>query len=249
MGKLSFHTALVTGGSRGIGRAIALSLAQAGAQVAVNYLQKEEAAQEVVKEIESWGSKAIKVKGDVSQKKEVEKMIEQIHQELGPIDILVNNAGIGDPSYSSALSVEEETWDKILAVNLRGVFLVSQAVLPDMISKKWGRIINISSTSGITGGTSGVHYAAAKGGVIALSKALSQEFAPYGITVNVVAPSKIDTDLLRSVTPPGKEKEVIKKIPVGRLGSPQDVAEAVLFFSREEASFITGQVLVVAGGY
>ncbi|MBP9015259.1 MAG: 3-oxoacyl-ACP reductase FabG [Candidatus Atribacteria bacterium] len=249
MGKLSFHTALVTGGSRGIGRAIALSLAQSGAQVAVNYLQKEEAAQEVVKEIESWGSKAIKVKGDVSQKKEVEKMIEQIHQELGPIDILVNNAGIGDPSYSSALSVEEETWDKILAVNLRGVFLVSQAVLPDMISKKWGRIINISSTSGITGGTSGVHYAAAKGGVIALSKALSQEFAPYGITVNVVAPSKIDTDLLRSVTPPGKEKEVIKKIPVGRLGSPQDVAEAVLFFSREEASFITGQVLVVSGGY
>ena len=247
MGKLSFHTALVTGGSRGIGRAIALSLARAGARVAVNYLQNEEAAQEVVEEIESSGSMAIKVKGDVSQKKEVEKMIEQIHQKLGMIDILVNNAGIGDLYYSSALSIVEETWDKILAVNLRGTFLVSQAVLPDMINKKWGRIINISSTSGITGGTSGAHYAAAKGGVIALSKALSQEFAPYGITVNVVAPSKIDTDLLRSVTPPGKEKEVIKKIPVGRLGTPQDVAEAVLFFSREEASFITGQFLVVSG--
>lgn len=249
MGKLSFHTALVTGGSRGIGRAIALSLARAGARVAVNYLQNEEAAQEVVEEIESSGSMAIKVKGDVSQKKEVEKMIEQVQQKLGIIDILVNNAGIGDLYYSSALSIEEETWDKILAVNLRGTFLVSQAVLPDMINKKWGRIINISSTSGITGGTSGAHYAAAKGGVIALSKALSQEFAPCGITVNVVAPSKIDTDLLRSVTPPGKEKEVIKKIPVGRLGTPQDVAEAVLFFSREEASFITGQVLVVSGGY
>ena len=147
-------------------------------RVAVNYLQNEEAAQEVVEEIESSGSMAIKVKGDVSQKKEVEKMIEQIHQKLGMIDILVNNAGIGDLYYSSALSIEEETWDKILAVNLRGTFLVSQAVLPDMINKKWGRIINISSTSGITGGTSGAHYAAAKGGVIALSKALSQNLLP-----------------------------------------------------------------------
>ena len=171
-------------------------MASGGGRVAgEHYLQNEEAAQEMVEEIESSVCYAIKVKGDVSQKKEVEKMIEQVQQKLGIIDILVNNAGIGDPYYSSALSIEEETWDKILAVNLRGTFLVSQAVLPDMINKKWGRIINISSTSGITGGTSGAHYAAAKGGVIALSKALSQEFAPYGITVNVVAPSKIDTDL------------------------------------------------------
>ncbi|MDK2897752.1 MAG: 3-oxoacyl-[acyl-carrier protein] reductase [Candidatus Atribacteria bacterium] len=249
MAGLSKHLALVTGGSRGIGRSIALSLARAGARVAVNYLANEKAAEQVVAEINHLGSQAVAVRGDVSQKEEVAEMVEQIHRILGAIDILVNNAGIGDPYYQDVVSVKEELWDKIQAVNLKGTFLVCQSVLPDMLSKKWGRIVNISSTSGITGGTSGVHYAAAKGGVIAFSKALAQELAPAGITVNVVAPSKIDTDLFHLVTPPGKEEEVIKKIPVGRLGTPQDVAEAVLFFAREEASFVTGQTLVVSGGY
>lgn len=249
MAELSKHLALVTGSSRGIGRSIALSLARAGARVVVNYLENEKAAEQVVTEINRLGSQAMAVRGDVSQKEEVEAMISRVHRVLGAVDILVNNAGTGDPDYQGVVSVKEEWWDKIQAVNLKGTFLLCQAVLPDMLDRKWGRVINISSTSGITGGTSGVHYAAAKGGVIAFSKALAKELAPLGVTVNVVAPSKIDTDLFRLVTPPDKEQEVIKQIPVGRLGTPQDVAEAVLFFAREEASFITGQTLVVSGGY
>jgi NAD(P)-dependent dehydrogenase (short-subunit alcohol dehydrogenase family) len=161
----------------------------------------------------------------------------------------VNNAAITDYNYCSAWTLKEETWDRMYQVNLKGVFLCSVEAIPDMIAHHWGRIINISSTSGITGGTSGIHYAATKGGVNALSKALANEVASFGITVNVVAPSKIDTDMFQRAVNPEKRNDVIERIPVKRLGRPEDIAEAVAYFASEEASYTTGQILVVSGGY
>lgn len=243
------HVALVTGGSRGIGRAIALSLSQAGAKVAVNYHRRRDEAEKTVLEIRRNGGTAQAFQADVGNAQEVEAMVRAIQETLGTPDILVANAGIGDPNYRGAWNLTEEEWDRMVTVNLKGVYLVVRAVLPFMMEKKWGRIVAISSTSGLTGGTSGIHYAAAKGGVIALCKALARECAPFGVTVNVIAPSKIDTDLLHSVTPREKIPELLAQIPVGRLGRPEDIARAVLFFAAEEADYVTGQVLVVSGGY
>ncbi|BER91788.1 SDR family NAD(P)-dependent oxidoreductase [Atrimonas thermophila] len=249
MGNLSAHVALVTGASRGIGRACALALARAGAKVAVNYRKNRERAEAVVAEIEKQGGVALAVQADVSDSSQIERMVSKVQEKLGIPDILVANAGVGDTAYSGAWNLEELSWDRMIAVNLKGVYLCVRALLPYLIEKRWGRIIAISSTSGITGGTSGIHYAASKGGVIAMCLALARECAPFGITVNVVAPSKIDTELLHSVTPPEKLPELLRKIPVGRLGRPEDIARAVLFFAEEEADYITGQVLTVSGGY
>lgn len=176
-------------------------------------------------------------------------MVEAVSDRLGPVDILINNAAMTDYEYRSAWEVAEEIWDRICAVNLKGTFLCCRAVMPLMLEKGWGRVVNISSTSGINGGTSGIHYAASKGGVIALSKALAREVAHLGVTVNVVAPSKVDTDMFRMAAPGARREETIAKIPVGRLGLPEDIAEAVAYFTGEEASYTTGQVLVVSGGY
>ncbi|WP_369017672.1 3-oxoacyl-ACP reductase FabG [Thermatribacter velox] len=249
MGNLSAHVALVTGASRGIGRACALALARAGAKVAVNYRKNRERAEAVVAEIEKQGGVALAVQADVSDSSQIERMVSKVQEKLGIPDILVANAGVGDTAYSGAWNLEELSWDRMIAVNLKGVYLCVRALLPYLIEKRWGRIIAISSTSGITGGTSGIHYAASKGGVIAMCLALARECAPFGITVNVIAPSKIDTELLHSVTPPEKLPELLRKIPVGRLGRPEDIARAVLFFAEEEADYITGQVLTVSGGY
>jgi 3-oxoacyl-[acyl-carrier protein] reductase len=175
--------------------------------------------------------------------------VEEVSSAIGPVDILVNNAGISDRGYRSVWELGEQSWDRMCAVNLKGVFLCCREAVPGMLKNGWGRIVNISSTSGITGGTSGAHYAASKGGVIALSKALASELAPLGITVNVVAPSKIDTDMFRDMNPGERREQTIKRIPVGRLGSPEDVAEAVAYFARAGAGYTTGQVLVVSGGY
>jgi 3-oxoacyl-[acyl-carrier protein] reductase len=249
MAGVSGHVALVTGGSRGIGRAISVFLAREGAKVAVNYHRHREAAEEVVAEIQKSGGVAEAFQADVQNAREVEAMVEAVVRTLGVPDILVANAGIGDPDYRGAWNLREEDWDRMIAVNLKGVYLAVRAVLPFMVEKRWGRIVAIASTSGLTGGTSGIHYAASKGGVIALCKALARECAPLGITVNVVAPSKIDTDLLHSVTPEEHIPRLLAQIPVGRLGRPEDIARAVLFFAAEEADYLTGQVLVVSGGY
>ncbi len=249
MGSLCGHVALVTGASRGIGRACALTLARAGAKVAVNYHRRREQAEAVVGEIEKQGGVALAFQADVANSAQVKSMVQEIREKLGVPYILVANAGVGDTEYSGAWNLEEESWDRVLAVNLKGVYNCIRALLPHLIEKKWGRIIAIASTSGITGGTSGIHYAASKGGVIALCRALARECAPFGVTVNVVAPSKIDTDLLHSVTPPEEIPELIRKIPAGRLGKPEDIARAVLFFAEEEADYVTGQVLTVSGGY
>ena len=249
MQRLQGHVALVTGGTRGIGRGIALHIAREGAAVGIVGRSKNRNADEVVKEITDMDVQGFAVRADVSVKEQVQSMVLQVKERLGPIDILVNNAGIYDFHYTSAWSLEEEDWDKMCSVNLKGVYLCCAAVLPDMIAARWGRIVNIASTSGISGGTSGIHYAASKGGVIALSKALSREVAAYGVTVNVVAPSKIDTDILKSAVKPEDRSDLIKKIPVGRIGKPEDIAEAVTYFAGDEAGYVTGQTLVVSGGY
>ncbi len=247
MGKLTGHTALVTGSTRGTGKAIALRFARDGASIGVVGLRSR--GEEVVDQIQALGARALFVQADISHSMEVERMVEEISGVLGTVDILVNNAAITDYEYSSAWEVREEMWDRICEVNLKGTFLCCRAVLPPMLGQGWGRIVNISSTSGINGGTSGVHYAASKGGVIALSKALAREVAGHGVTVNVVAPSKIDTDMFRMAAPGAKREETISRIPVGRLGQPEDVAEAVAYFAGEDAAYTTGQVLVVSGGY
>lgn len=247
MGKLTGHTALVTGSTRGTGKAIALRFAREGASIGVVGLRSR--GEEVVDEIQALGARALFVQADISHSTEVERMVEEISGVLGTVDILVNNAAITDYEYSSAWEVREEMWDRICEVNLKGTFLCCRAVLPPMLDQGWGRIVNISSTSGINGGTSGVHYAASKGGVIALSKALAREVAGHGVTVNVVAPSKIDTDMFRMAAPGAKREETISRIPVGRLGQPEDIAEAVAYFAGEDAAYTTGQVLVVSGGY
>lgn len=249
MGDLHGHIALVTGGTRGIGRSIAQRLARDGASIGIVGVREGKNLEDGAKQLEASGVQCIGLRADVSNHDQVKRIFSQMKERLGPVDILVNSAAIADYHYSSAWTLKEETWDRMYQVNLKGVFLCCVESISDMIDNHWGRIINISSTSGISGGTSGIHYAAAKGGVNALSKALASEVASYGITVNVVAPSKIDTDMFRNAVEPEKRKNVIEKIPVGRLGRPEDIAEAVAYFASEEAGYTTGQILVVSGGY
>lgn len=240
---------LVTGGSRGIGRGIALGFAPFGVRLVVHYHTKEKEAQEVAEKAQSLGAKVLLVQGDVSSRSEVERIFETIKKHFGPVDILVNNAAMAQLEDQDPLSINEALWDRLYAVNVRGVFLTCALALQGMIAKKWGRIINISSTAALTGGTSGAHYAATKGALIPYSKALARAYASHGITVNVVAPGKIETELFHAATPSEEIPKVIERIPARRLGTPQDVAHAVLYFASEEASFVTGQVLVVSGGY
>jgi len=247
MGALAGHIALVTGGTRGIGRAIALRLAAGGADVGI--ASRSSDGGPVVAELERLGVRACAVKADVADPEAVRRMFASVGGTLGPVDVLVNNAAVGDPGYRSAWELPAGSWERMIAVNLSGVYYCCAAALPPMLAKGWGRIVNIASTSGLTGGTSGAHYAASKGGVIALSKALARELAPRGITVNVVAPSKIDTEMFRRVTGDEEREATRRRIPVGRLGRPEEIAEAVAYFVGEESGYTTGQVLVVSGGY
>ena len=243
------HIALVTGGSRGIGRGIALRMARGGAKVIVNYHQNEKSAQETLQKIRVIGGEGIVFRADVSKRTEVEAMVKFIKNTYGLVDILINNAGEGQLRSKLATEIDEDLWDRLYQINMKAIFLCCASILPMMIQKSWGRIVNISSTSGITGGTSGSHYAATKGAIISYSKALAREYALNGITVNVVAPGKIETDLFHTATPTEEIPQILQKIPVGRLGRPEDIAESVVYFASEEAGFVTGQILVIAGGY
>ncbi|OAQ21659.1 3-oxoacyl-[acyl-carrier-protein] reductase [Thermosulfurimonas dismutans] len=242
---LKDKVALVTGASRGIGRAVAVELARAGADVAVNYAVSEEAAKEVAREIESLGRRAFLVKFDVADPSAVAEGVKAVEEAFGRIDILVNNAGITRDGL--LVRMKDEDWERVLSVNLKGAFLVTKAVLPGMMKRRDGRIINISSVVAFSGNPGQTNYAASKAGLVGFSRSLALEVARRGITVNVVAPGYIETDMTAAL--PEKAREaLLSQVPMGRAGTPEEVAHAVVFLASDKASYITGTVLHVNGG-
>ena len=238
-------TALVTGASRGIGRAIALALASKGFAVALNYAGSNDAAEAVKKEIEDAGGKAFTVQGDVSKSEDVDRIFKTVKDEFGGLDVLVNNAGINRDAL--LIRMKESNWDDVIATDLKSDFLTTKAAAAMMMRKRKGSIINISSVVGIMGNIGQANYAAAKAGVIGLTKACAKEMAARNIRVNAVAPGFIETAMTDGI--PEKIREgMIASIPMGRMGQPEDIARAVCFLASDDASYITGQVLVVDGG-
>ena len=242
---LDGKTALVTGASRGIGRAIALCLAAEGARVAINYAGNVRAAEEVKTAIEAAGGTAILCQADIADSSAVEAMVANVVKEFGTIDILVNNAGITRDAL--LMRMKDEDFTKVLNTNLKGVFYCTKAVSKLMMKKRSGRIVNMASVVGLVGNAGQTNYAAAKAGVIGFSKSAAKELASRGITVNVVAPGFIGTDMTAGLPESVKEK-MLTDIPLGRMGEAEDVANAVLFLASDQAAYITGQVVNVDGG-
>src|ERR1700722_8128589 len=237
-GTLHGHTALVTGGSRGIGAAIVRSLAQAGAAIAINYRERASEANMLVKSIGDAGGRAIAIAADVSQSDAVAKMVKRVNADLGPIDILVNNAGIAITRGVDDLS--ETDFDQTIAVNLKSAFLCTQAVLPTMRSKGWGRIVNISSGAARGAGSIGPHYNASKAGIEGMTRGYAARLVKEGITVNAVAPSLIETDMMKD------QQALVARIPLGRFGTSDEVAQAVM--SLIGNAYMTGQTIALSGG-
>jgi len=242
---LTGKIALVTGSGRGIGREIALRLAQAGANVVVNDFGDEAPATDTVEEVKKLGRQAMVAMGDVSQSADVNRVVEMAVTTCGKLDILVNNAGVTRDGL--VLRMSDDDWDKVLSIDLKSAFLCSRAALKHMVRQRWGRIVSISSIVGIIGNAGQANYAAAKAGIIGFTRATAKEVASRNITVNAVAPGFIDTAMTRAI-PEEKRQEMAAKIPAGYLGTPKDVAEAVAFLVSEEARYITGHVLTVDGG-
>jgi 3-oxoacyl-[acyl-carrier protein] reductase len=236
---------IVTGASRGLGRAIALAFAREGADVLVNYANREEQAKEVAAAIEGCGRRAVVYRADVSDPAQVQAMVGVALAAFGRVDVLVNNAGITMPK--GPLEISEAEWDRVLAVNLKSVFLCSRAVAEGMVAQGGGRIINIASTAGQTGTLSGPAYCASKAGVVGLTKSLAHSFAAHNVLVNALSPALIDTEILYWRTPE-QWKTTLESIPLKRLGSPDDLAEAAVFLASSGGNFITGATLDINGG-
>lgn len=242
---LTDQVAVVTGASRGIGRAIALDLAKQGAKIIVNFAGNEERAKEVVEEIQALGSEAISVRADVSNTEEVANMMKIAIDTFGKIDILVNNAGITKDNL--LMRMKEDEWDAVIRTNLKGVFVCTKAVTRQMVRQRYGRIINIASVVGVIGNPGQANYVAAKAGVIGFTKTAAKELAARNITVNALAPGFIETDMTYVLAEETKQ-EMLKLIPLARFGQAKDIANAVSFLASEQSSYITGQTIQIDGG-
>jgi 3-oxoacyl-[acyl-carrier protein] reductase len=243
--ELEGRVSLVTGGSRGLGRAIAIRLAVAGSKVAVNYLNSENAAREVVDNITSGGGEALLAQADISDAAAVRTMTRDIVKQWEKIDILVNNAGIVRDNL--LLRMPDDAWDEVINTNLRGVYLCTKYALRSMIGQSWGRIINVSSLAGMTGNPGQANYSAAKGGLNAFTRSVAREVGPMNITVNAIAPGFIVTDMTDALSQETRDF-ILGRIPLNRFGQPDDVAELAAFLASDRAAYITAQIISVDGG-
>lgn len=242
---LEGKVALVTGASRGIGQAVAVALAKSGATVVVNYIGSIESAQHTLDLVKATGSDGILVQGDVSSAEDVANVVKEAVDAYGHIDILVNNAGITRDGL--LMRMKEEDWDDVLTINLKGTFLMTKAVSRIMMKQRSGRIVNITSVVGVIGNAGQTNYSASKAGVIGFTKSCAKEFASRGVAVNAVAPGFIDTDMT-AVLPEAVRAEMVKQIPMGRMATPEEVANVVAFLATDMAGYMTGQILNVDGG-
>ncbi|MCH4824992.1 3-oxoacyl-[acyl-carrier-protein] reductase [Planococcus halocryophilus] len=245
MSKLAGKTAIITGGSRGIGAEIARKFAADGAKVVVNYSGSQEKAEAVVTDIEANGGTAIAVKANVADAESVKAMVDETMKTFGSVDILVNNAGITRDNLM--MRMKDDEWDDVININLKGVFICTKAVTRQMMKQRSGRIVNIASIVGVMGNAGQANYVAAKAGVIGLTKTTARELASRGITANAVAPGFITTDMTEKLSE-DVQKAMMGQIPLGRFGAPEDVAKAALFLASDDASYMTGQTLHLDGG-
>jgi acetoacetyl-CoA reductase/3-oxoacyl-[acyl-carrier protein] reductase len=243
---LAGRVALVTGGSRGIGRAVVRALAEAGADVAFTFRRSAAAARELVAELEGRGARALALLAQEGERADARKALESVRAGLGPVQVLVNNAAIAQEL--PFLEIRDEDWDRMLAVNLRGPFVWCQEVLPEMLEAGFGRIVNVASLGGQWGGDRQPHYAAAKAGLISLTRSLARLYSHHGITCNAVSPGLVRTDMTRAELASEAGRRKLAGVPAGRVGEPREVAEAVLFLASDGAGYVTGQTLGVNGG-
>jgi NAD(P)-dependent dehydrogenase (short-subunit alcohol dehydrogenase family) len=243
---MNSRVALVTGGSRGIGRQIAFALARAGHRVAITYKSNREKADGVVKQIESEGGAAIALPLDISERSQVRGVVRDLKSQLGSVAILVNNAAIAQEKPFE--SITDDDWDLMLATNLRGPFATSQEVIPDMVQNRWGRIINITSIGGQWGGMNQVHYAASKAALINFTRSLARLYSGFGICTNAVAVGLVQTEMSNRELTSEAGKEKVRGIPAGRVGTADEVADAIVFLASEDASYVMGQTINLNGG-
>lgn len=239
------RVAIVTGGSRGIGRAITLCLAERGAHVAINYVANTAAAEETASRVRSCGGRCIVVQADIRRPEDVQRLVDETLTAFGKVDILVNNAGLTRDDL--LLRMSEEEWDQVMETNLRAAFLCTRAVLRPMIRQRWGRIISVGSAGGIVGNAGQANYAASKAGLIGFTKAVAKEVASRSITANIIAPGFVQTEATENLTD-AQRQAVLRLIPLGRAGRAEEIGPAVAFLASEEASYITGHVLTIDGG-